>query len=520
MPCCKTTTTKTMNLTGWIGYNTVVYHSCARTERAALERRVLQTVPLPRETAQPMLDFALQVLRELPHSILPRDLGVCDYTEYPLQRTGAARERYQRAAEELLTRPFNKRDLELGCFVKAENAIPHKKANVVPRVISTRKETGALLLWSVIRPIETVFYTTPAHPTTLPNAAGIFGKGLTTKGRANLIISNLEPFANFRVLSCDCTKFDRHINEMLQNYKFDVYSMMTCPKGRGVLKTIRHGYMHSTMRTSCGQVIKNLPVALRSGDMDTALGNNLVAFSLHVLYRRFLAGTLPEAIQREQEAKFGVFRIQAHDYACLIDGDDVLAIVEADTQAIVERTLYPFMLQFGVDMRIDGAADTLEEIEWCQQKVITVRGEPKCVRDPNKVISTAHSSTKFSSEAYSRRRFATLGECELALNIGVPVLDAYARALLRAGSGPRVFENTGSEYRARVELRDGPIDTVRVPIDEYARETFARAFGISPDEQVRLEHLWDAWDWDPSITPCVFDQEDWNWLVPPVGSQY
>jgi hypothetical protein len=125
---------------------------------------------------------------------------------------------------------------------------------------------------------------------------------------------------------------------------------------------------------------------------------------------------------------------------------------------------------------------------------------------------------------------------EMVLNLGIPVMQSYAMALMRNASGGQtldwnVLQQRGSARRKamqsdRVDLVAGDPMYFRVhrelramnlrqlerldpqPITDTARMSFSRAFGISVEEQLEMEKFLDSWTFP--ITGCQDLLEDYD----------
>jgi hypothetical protein len=107
---------------------------------------------------------------------------------------------------------------------------------------------------------------------------------------------------------------------------------------------------------------------------------------------------------------------------------------------------------------------------------------------------------------------ATIGRCELALHLGVPVLQEYALALIRNGDSvyDLKYVSVGFHYlSAKEHFNKEP-----QPIQLCSRLSFEEAFGISIAEQIWMETKLSAW----TISNCV---SDWGpeihsgWILAP-----
>jgi hypothetical protein len=231
--------------------------------------------------------------------------------------------------------------------------------------------------------------------------------------------------------------------------------------------------------------------------------------------------------------------MKGQHYDILDDGDDCLLIVEQDLLTPeFEKNLYDEFLSFGMEIKLENISTTIEGVEWCQSHPIEYApGKYKFVRDPIKGLSSGLGGVKYlDSERVRRKLVNTIGMAEMTLNLGIPVMQSYAMALTRnASNGSRVgwdfLRQRGSARRRsaradHIDLTAADPMYFRVnrelqamnlkqlerldpqPITDTARMSFARAFGISVEEQLEMEQFLDSWKFP--ITGCQDLQADYD----------
>jgi hypothetical protein len=224
-----------------------------------------------------------------------------------------------------------------------------------------------------------------------------------------------------------------------------------------------------------------------SGDMNTALGNCVLMLSMMI----------------------GIFEKELRvPYDLLDDGDDCLLIIEElDADRVIER-LPGLVLSMGHELKIENVAKSIGDVEWCHSKPVYDGQKWKFVRNPFKVMSSCLVGTRWLSVPPRVRLeyLAGLGQCEAALNCGVPVLQEYARALIRNSQGARVrFDTSSNEWWRYIrELRNKGSDV----ITDDARISFANAFGVSETQQYMYESVLREWNFP--VEPLHFSEVTWN----------
>lgn len=98
------------------------------------------------------------------------------------------------------------------------------------------------------------------------------------------------------------------------------------------------------------------------------------------------------------------------------------------------------------------------------------------------------------------RLIKSIGLCELACNEGMPIGQALAVSMIKAGEG-KLWKGVDTYHRAKIESY-GPARAVARAIRDVTRESYFRAWGISPVEQINLENSFEV-----QVRHC--SQQDW-----------
>jgi len=469
------------------------------------------------------LDYAVQTFADV--GILPTNVRLEPTEDYVMSKSGSQRAKYGRAGENLVLKGIRKYHFNVLMFPKIEAFLPDQKRKSYfagpsqvpdPRGIQFRVSEGALVFRQFMGPLEKHFYWVTSrklvgNARTEVNARGFstvpvspFGKGLSSIETGVNVAKAWSCFVDPVALLVDVSRADTCQGYELQCAKFKLYRHMIEDAGKRLIDAYMELYMYpGKCRTMTGLEYSSPPM-LRSGDMDTGLGNNLTFFVLHTVFRWFLGGFLPPDLQLRWEIDLGFKHLQlaSHDWFYFCNGDDVVPIGERATVKAASTIIVPFFRRFGVDLRIDGEAYKLEEINWCQSSPVATALGVRMVRDPHKICSLAVSGPKWShlGQRAFRRRLHTIATCELVLNRGVPVIQEWALALMRNAGDTAEYDDldftTSSYWRARIELK-AMHDTLRhyppVDITDEARLSFEAAFGIGISEQLSMEERARSW---------------------------
>ncbi len=137
----------------------------------------------------------------------------------------------------------------------------------------------------------------------------------------------------------------------------------------------------------------------------------------------------------------------------------------------------------------------------------------KFVRDYRAVISKSLCGIRhWQDPNYRIKVLRAIGMCELILNLGVPVLQSFALAVIRNAGKTADIRLASDGLRGRVnrELRSLGTTVEEVKprrIEECARQSFAIAFGCEPQEQEYLERFFDNWVFD--ISTSYYHGAEW-----------
>lgn len=443
------------------------HHDCKCNQITSLHNRVLGDVPRPTPEGLAALRTSARRLRRfLPHTI-PQE-----WYDMPNSYGGLKKLRYTRAVDQVLDGGIQKKDARIKMFVKFEKLNP-TKVNPDPRAIQFRDAKYCVVLARYLKPLEHHLYTLAGDGRNLP-ASRVIGKGLSQVERAMLLKRKLSNFTDPVVVSLDAKRFDQHVDIELLRIEHMVYvGMCDDPLFAQVLswQLVNHGTTSKGIKyTSRGKRM--------SGDMNTALGNCVLMVLMVMTVMR---------------GKF---------YDMLDDGDDVLVIIERIELQWLLSTVHQSFLEFGMEVKVEDVAYTMPSVSWCQSNPIEYQpGRWKFVRDPRKVLSTALGGTKYFTALGARRKLVnTIGMAELVLNLGVPVLQEFAMALMRNAATDKYIqfdEVDATYYRIYRELRSMNLRQLTrlepQPITDEARLSFAEAFGISVDEQYALELFLSRW---------------------------
>jgi hypothetical protein len=447
------------------------HHDCVHNQLRAIVGRVAGPVVKPSTTGLSLLSCAAaKVGRLLPLT------SANPLEDMPKRYSGGKRKRYEQALSDLQISGLFPKDAYCKMFVKAERVDGLAKRNPDPRAIQFRGPKYCVALAAFLHPIEHHLYLSDTFSAGVPKTRNI-AKGLNSVDRAELLVQKLGHFQDPVVFSIDASRFDKHMTEDLLKVEHSVYA---CSNASPEFLDLLSKQIRNVCFSSLGIKYKVLGRRM-SGDMNTACGNCVIMLTMLLAYCDLVLG-----LRR---------------WDSLDDGDDCLLIVEGRDVDLVSSTLGPEFLNFGMEMKVDVPTRCVHEVVFCQSSVVEYQPQRfKFVRDYRAVVSKALCGIRhWDNHTYRRRVLRAIGTCELVLNLSVPVLQAFACAVLRnAGAGEVDLTYAPDGLRARA-ARDGRalgIELTRLaprPIQDVARGSFEKAFGIDAAEQRSLESFFESW---------------------------
>lgn len=451
-----------------------VHYDCPENQLRSLVGRVAGIVPHPTSDGLKLLRRAALTLRSnIPHTT------AAELYDMPARYSGNKRKRYAEACDQFVATGISKRDASVKMFVKPERFDPGAKKNPDPRAIQFRNAKYCVALAQYLHPIEHHIYEISHASNKVPKTRNV-AKGLNSVARAELLDEKSTNFLRPLYIGLDASRFDKHVSleKLLIEHSIYLWSNPD-PFFRMLLSWQLLNLCYSNL----GLVYK-VRGRRMSGDMNTAVGNCLIMLIMLI----------------------AIFTITLDiKWDCLDDGDDVVVIIEREDYNRVMTVLQPLFLSFGMEIKIESVCESLHEVVFCQSSIVEYApNRLKFVRDWRKVMSNGLCGVRhWTSDTYRKRVIQAIGTCELVLNLGVPILQEYALALLRNVSSSRPIDLSlapdGLQRRTYRDLKalGVPVDKIEPqPILRCGRESFAIAFGVSPEEQLRIEARLREWTFE------------------------
>jgi hypothetical protein len=402
-----------------------------------------------------------------------------DFSDWVGKYSGGKKARYIRANHSLGIRPIVYKDSYITAFVKLEKIRDVKKD---PRMIQARNLRYNIELGNYLKAVEHDLYNIRGEGPLaryLPNGR-LIAKGLNQVARGAMAEQKWNRFRRPVQLALDCSRFDGHVSKELLKVEHMVYHRVFRSQ---YLAKLLNWQLENKCFTKDGVIYKTVGRRM-SGDMNTALGNCvLMVIMIGAAFKRL--GYKPDL------------------WDIMDDGDDCCLIVEHHISERVKDKLPDIFLDYGHELKIESMATRLEDLELCGCRPVRVGGVRRMLINPFRAMGKALTHTKCKRGAFLRDYIATVGQCNLALFAGVPVLQEFALCLQRSGN---LLRDLPGSYQYRCWLEGGdPMLASALEVTDETRDDFAESFGIDRQDQRAYEAYW------ATVTPNVLMR-----LAPPL----
>lgn len=379
--------------------------------------------------------------------------------EFVERYSGRQYTRYSKAMEDVLLTPVTARDARVSTFVKAEKIDFSKKVDPAPRVIQPRDPRFNVAIGQFIAPLEHKAYKALGALYKYPAVA----KGYNAYQTGDICAKKWNLFKEPTVVGLDASRFDQHVSQQALRWTHSQYlRFVNDPEFKRLLNMMLVNKGFATAKDGC--VKYKIDRGRMSGDMDTALGNCLLMVAMVYSY------CASKGIRHE----------------CFDNGDDVIVFMEKTSLALFMDGLEVWFRELGFTMKVESPVFCLEHVEFCQTHPVYDGVEWRMVRNLGalaKDLCCVSSPEEFSKWIYA------VGECGLALTDGIPVFTEFYHWMLRYGEGSDIAKRHDFKGMGMYRLARGMEFCGKVITDD-ARLSFFRAFGLTPDQQLDLESMY------------------------------
>lgn len=338
---------------------------------------------------------------------------------------------------------------------KFEDAVDDPLELKSPRLIQYRSYEYCYELARYMRPLEhRVFGCVKGQR--VPYYKRWFIKGMNSWQVAANILYKYGKYANPVIILLDHSKYDAHLNIELR-MAFHRWVKRNYPNDSWLAYLL-----HCQLRNKCKSrngISYSVEGTMFSGEYNTSFEDSVTNLALMM---EFMSGI---------------------DYEIGVNGDDSYIILEAND---LSRVDFDFWQRVGLSTKYEVVWD-IADIEFCQCKPVRVGGTYRMVRNPMRVLArTGYTCKTMTSSLGYKTLLGSIALGELHCNSGVPVLEAWARLLLRSAEG-RVSQALYQEYMS-FRPHEFAMD---IPITQEARVDFEISFGIRVEQQLELEKLFE-----------------------------
>lgn len=362
----------------------------------------------------------------------------------------------------------------IGMFVKSEKTDNEK--DWIARLVSPRHPEYNYCLGKYLRPMEhNIYYGIDQTWECGDVGARAIMKGLNARETAAAIQRKWLRFKDPVAIGLDMSRFDQHIGVDALKFEHSFYKSLTSPPDKERLNVLLSWQLQGNyfLRTNDGIDIKFKREGTRcSGDMNTALGNVILMCSL-------LAGLK--------------VHVGSKTMNIIDNGDDCVILFErTEMHKFSKDVITRYMLQFGFTVKVEKPVFQLEHVTFCQSNpVIDATGEYIMCRNPFTAIAKDCINIHPTKNLNERQKwFAAVSNSGLSLCSGIPVFTAFYTFLRRisgnAKGSTRMYsmDETGFFHMCK------GLSHVHGDPTMASRVSFYQAFGMIPEEQVRLENMY------------------------------
>jgi hypothetical protein len=372
---------------------------------------------------------------------------------------------YTTAMESLLVKGLDHKDSRVSMFVKPDKLTDVGNEPKKPRAIQGRSPRFNVLYGKYIKPIEHFLSGWKGVRRGVPRTR-VFAKGLDWTQRAKLVRHKLK---NFKYCySLDASAFDASVRvwHLLGTHR--VYkALVGCDSE--FLELLNETLVntgltkHGTRYTIVGNRM--------SGDMDTGIGNSLLAFLLIWTVMR---------------------RLGLRKWDLLCDGDDILVFSDV---YIPEEAWGHLGAQLGFTWKMESIwqrGDPLENIEFCRHRLVCVAGTWRFVRGARALATFGVTHVHTNIRAH-RRYLKGVAMAEMHASSGVPCSSVLsARVYEKLKNEKELFVHSdlfkfGSYVDPKTITNFANTFKYSGEVDVSTRLSYEKAFGVSVGDQIRYE---------------------------------
>jgi len=386
-----------------------------------------------------------------------------DLRDFPSHFKAAKYYRYTNAVDRLMrsTNWNYSKFARVKHFIKYETYNLTLKPNPKPRGINPRSDEFLVLLGRRIKPLEKKIYKV------LEDIFGykIIFKGMNQATRAQKFREYYDVFDDPVSIEEDASAFEASVSSDWLSFTHEIYLLFYKQDRELAILLNQVLLSEGSARAGDGKINFKFE-GMGSGDPDTSLGNCLISAFQFWLFMKYVG---------------------VRKHRCGIDGDDKTPIMERSDALRAGLKIKEFYLKRGFRITCGSIQSSFEKLVFCGSQPVKVDEGYVMVRKPKECISKDVVSRKpLRDDRTFRRWIKSVGECGMAQNGGIPILQEFYACLDRNAGSAKPFEKDSfmnEAYSFKVQGMNRKYKTVT----EETRASFYEAFGISPMEQEEIE---------------------------------
>jgi len=390
------------------------FSTCVCNEYYGLVDRHLVPLIHPEKRFIRFMDRFFSRLRHLCPGVSPLSLE-----ELYASRSTHVKKRWRRVLTD--PDPCARGDSYVKSFVKYEK---YEAIGKAPRIIQGRSPKYTMHLAKFLIPMEHAVYKIRDS---LNSNLRIFAKGRNALQRGRDIVA-MQVFPRTEWLCIDHSRFDSRVGVEHLKACHRFYRMFC--KDPELNKLL--SWQLNNVCFSRGGIFYKCKGRRMSGDIDTGFGNPILNYAI----LRYVLQGIPSIIY--------------------LDGDDSVVSFDASYTEKVKAALRDKLGDTGMKSTFS-FVQRLEDVEFCQSKVVWTRNGPILGRNPIRAISRMCWALESQDDSY----FPTVCEGEIHSSSGVPIIYDFAKK----HRDPLKLNTEKYEYRHRININVPvmePIDDARV----------------------------------------------------------
>jgi len=377
------------------------------------------------------------------------------------------RKRYIRARTNLVNNRINLQPIHsnIKSFIKFEKMDIEKLVEgKPPRLIQYRSYEYLYLLKSMLCPYSLFIKEKGNHiidkeTEYVQDLNEIFTKTMTFPEMATALRKSFDEVTDCVVLCIDHSKFDGHIVSELLEIEQGFFSEVI---GDPNLSSLLSHQIKNRCMTQNG--IRYNTIGHRmSGEYNTSDGNSILNYGMLRCFLRYY--------------KCKRFRIH-------VNGDDSLIMIEYNDYKrlinVFDKDKIVYFERFNMETKLDRVCFDFRKLSYCQMSPIRIDNKWTMIKNPYRSMSRfAYAPFKYLQ--CINRYIAGISLCELAVNVGVPIVQQFILYNLSQS----LVKPLGSVDKIPARLSTNSIRIM--DISYQTRLDFEEAFGINISDQLNVE---------------------------------